>query len=383
MPVQRLKHLLIWSSIFVFSLPILATTYSHEDSTLFYERLRSFYRDRISTFNSELSIQEAFLVGQFNGIKRELKKRKVKALPPEFFSSDMDSLIEAVPLSLKEINQINLPGKVDVWISKQRRLIQGKEMKARQMKDMLLADASPQDIKRMFDFGMELAAWSYANGNFDLAIAQFSEILNCYSSPHMDDMIIYLAESYYGKQMYGHARSLYLKLLEEYPDSDYRSWILDHLMHTWLIYRDYLAVANFHRLHGNGYFEIAGERRDEILFMVGLAYFNIEQYDQASSLLKLIDDNSDYMLRKYHLIASCNIFLDNGELAITQLENLGTMKIKKLKEYRKEYIRDDANVKLGYLYFERGQYKVAQEAFNRVDELSPYYDDTILGHAWA
>jgi len=356
---------------------------SGADSARFYEELRRFYRQRISSFNDELSAREALLTGKFRSIIREVKKRPQQRFGEEFFTDRYDQLVahEAFPSDL--VNTINLPRKVEVWMHQQRRILEAKELKADNLRQILMDTADNEQLLRMFRYDLELAAGSYAHEDWRLAVLRFEDILKNYPFGEMDDVYFYLAESYYAQQMYRHADHLFCYLLENYPGTVYAPAALDHLLYARLSQRNFTSVTKFRESHAALFKRTDDPVWDEIFFMVGLAYYNLENYEEAAGALIAVSDKSNYRLRKLHLLASCHIFRDRGDEAITILEQLGTMATDGNVSYRETYIRDDANIKLGYLYFERGDYQRSLEAFNRISDTSGNHDYAILGRAWA
>ncbi len=355
--------------------------FTSEDSTQFQEELRDYYRNRIIDFNYELSLKEATLLGQLRSLNRELRQRGDFAPPAGFYDSSIDSFVSQERVSEELASSINLPKRVDAWMLQQRRILEAKSLKIDNHKFQLIADSRNDQVLRMFRFDLEMAAYTYANGNYELAIMQFEDIIRYYSYVNLDDVYFLLAEANFAALRYEAAREYYLYLLNEFPDNPWLGPLLTHLLYSWFSSGSYEEITAFFDSWKMLIITLPEEWRDEILYMVGVSFYQIEDYERALELLS--QAGGEYTLRSRHLQATCCIFLDETEQAQELLNDLGSIKLRRGNQELHGYIRDDANIKMGYLMFERGEFQEALAAFDRVGVDSPLADNAILGRAWA
>ncbi|MBL7033976.1 MAG: tetratricopeptide repeat protein, partial [Candidatus Delongbacteria bacterium] len=378
--IQRVRYRIL---LLLFLLLPCATlsAFTSADSTRFQEELHSYYRGEISRFNFELSLKETVLLGRLRSVNRELRQRGEFIPPAGFFDSSADSYVVREHFSEEMINSINLPRRVEVWMQQQRRILEAKSLKIDNLKFLLIDSASNDQLLRMFRFDLELAAYTYARGDFELSILQFEDIIRYYNYVNLDDVYFLLADANYAALRYETARGIYLFLLRDFPDNPWLGTLIDHLLYTWFSFGDYQAIIDFYTDHGAIIHALPEEWRYEVQYMTGVSYFHTGDFAQAMELL--VQTGGDYALRSHHLMATCSIFLDETEQARMLLNELGSIKIRRRHTGLDSYIRDDANIKLGYLQFEQGKFQEASAAFDRVSTDSPLADNAILGRAWA
>ncbi len=352
------------------------------DSAQFQQELHQHFRGKIAKFNQELTLQEASLLGRFRSVNRELRNRGGDFRPPGgFFDAEPDSYVVRSDFDEQLINSINLPRRVEAWMQRQRRVLEAKSLKVDNNKQILIDSATNDQQLRMFRFDLEMAVYTYAAGNHELAILQLEDIIRFYSYANLDDVYFMLAEANYAALRYDAAREIYLYLLRTYPSNPWLGPIVDHLVYTWFGYSDFAAITDFYATYGPVCLALEETWRSEVLYMVGVSFFQREGYEQARELL--LETRGDYNLRSRHLLATCSIFLDDSEQALQLLGELGDIPIRRDHTQLDRYIRDDANIKLGYLHFERGEFHAAFEAFDRVTLDSELADNAVLGRAWA
>jgi TolA-binding protein len=387
-PENRESGIVIRKLLYRFLLPLFILlplmqlqAFTSEDSTQFQEELRDYYRNEIIDFNYELSLKEATLLGQLRSLNRELRQRGDFNPPAGFYDSSIDSFVSQERVSEELANSINLPRRVDAWMQQQRRILEAKSLKIDNNKFQLIANSRNDQLLRMFRFDLEMAAYTYAEGNYELAIMQFEDIIRYYSYVNLDDVYFLLAEANFAALRYDAAREHYLYIQNEFPHNPWQGPLLDHLLYSWFSSGNYQEITTFFESRERVIFALPDEWRNEILYMVGVSFYQTEDYARALELLK--QTGGDYSLRSRHLQATCCIFLDNPEQAQELLIGLGSIKLRRGNEELIRYIRDDANIKMGYLMFERGEFQEALAAFDRVGVDSPLADNAILGRAWA
>jgi tetratricopeptide (TPR) repeat protein len=355
--------------------------FTSEDSTQFQEELREYYRNQIIDFNYELSLKEAALLGQLRSLNRELRQRGDFTPPASFFDNSIDSFVTEIRVSEELVNSINLPRRVDAWMQQQRSILEAKSLKIDNHKFLLIENSRNDQLLRMFRFDLEMAAYTYANGHYELAIMQFEDIIRYYNYLNLDDVYFLLAESNFAALHYEAARQHYLYIQNRFPDNPWQGPLMDHLLYSWFSSGNYQEITTFFESQKMMILTLPEEWRNEILYMVGVSYYQTDKYEIALELLQ--QTGGDYALRSRHLQATCCIFLDETDQAQELLIGLGDIKIKRGNRELNRYIRDDANIKMGYLMFERGEFQNALAAFGRVDVDSPLADNAILGRAWA
>lgn len=253
---------------------------------------------------------------------------------------------------------------------------------ARIIKSRLLAVGNEKQKQRMFRAALSDALMSYSRKDYQVACLQFEEILRDYDFyKDLSDIRFYLSESYFAQKLYDRAEAGYKRVLKDYPQSEYASLALFKLM---LISYTY---SNFDALFA--YYEKLTDKPAEnrvllrASYLAGYCYFLAQRYRKAISTLSRIPPGSKYFLPSQYLIGVCYAVCDEYDKAISVFENLASKGNYPWTDVTTNLIKNNALLKLGFIYYEKGDFQRALEYFDRVSKGHQAYDKSLVGKAWA
>jgi len=247
----------------------------------------------------------------------------------------------------------------------------------------LQKNSNAVQAKRMFQRDLQQALQSYNAGDFKLARLQLQDVLNLYSSSYvLDDVMYYRFESAYALNYLDEALEGFQRLTVTYPNSEYAAKAMVKMIYIHYIYGDVNKQAEvFSRLLVRRA-QIFPGTWGVVTYLVGYSQFKSGQFRQALETLQYIDTGSAYYFPSHYLSAACysNIGDNNTAIEIYQrlVDNITTQKNPMLYQ-----IRNNALLKLGLIYYEKGNTQLARRYFSRVTSGSDSYDLSLLGNAWA
>jgi len=123
------------------------------------------------------------------------------------------------------------------------------------------------------------------------------------------------------------------------------------------------------------------EVRPEADYLAAQIHFERKNFNVAKQLLTGIEPGTPVYLYALYTLSIINIELNETAAAI---QNLTTVVSDTTMDAAESMLQDAANLKLGHLYFEKGdKLRQAVEAYSRVSAQSPYSDEAMLATAWA
>lgn len=252
------------------------------------------------------------------------------------------------------------------------------------MKKRLLESASIEERTRMLEWDLKDAFSNYIDENFELAELQFNTILEDYGDYFntLESVLFYRAESYYGRGLYEEAAEEYEKILDQFPDSPYFG---DSLARLLLINERLNNKTNFYKyfniVNANGK-NLDNSHYDQCNYLAGYVYFKDSRFDLARSTLASVSKDSKFYLKARYLLGIVYSNLKEYDGAIEIFKDLASLENYPWTDPQTTFVRNNALLKLGYLYYERGEYEEALGYFNSVSPGFNQYDKSLLGAAW-
>ncbi|MDD5673004.1 MAG: hypothetical protein PHC61_02475 [Chitinivibrionales bacterium] len=222
----------------------------------------------------------------------------------------------------------------------------------------------------------------YLAGKYWLASFAFGKVISLYPNFYLNDKaMFYLGNCYRFLYMDNISREIYKQALEEFTTSEVRSKYLYGLQS--LDYREgkYDDALKNHAFITNLYGE--SEIRPDADYLAGEIYFIRKNYNSAEPLLNKVPVGTQSYLYAQYTLAIINYENKKTEAAILNLTHVVS---DTSRDPGVTLLQDAANLKLGHLYFERGQegdLRKAVETYKSVPEGSTYGDEAMLGTAWA
>lgn len=248
----------------------------------------------------------------------------------------------------------------------------------------LLKTATPEEADRMFRRDLREALQAYAAGDFVLSRLLLRDVIETHPGvPVMDDVLYYAAESSFALNYLDEALRTGERLAGRYPLSPYTAKALakklfiqyaygrvDSLQET---YDRLLAVRN--RLEDEP-FGVAS-------YVAGLAAFNRGAFGDALAALARVPAGTAYAFPARYLSAACHSNLNNDDSAMAVYYRLASGPANPERDPVLRRIRNNARLKLGLIYYERGENRRAITLFNQVDDDFQKDDLTLLARAWS
>lgn len=276
------------------------------------------------------------------------------------------------------LDESRIPQLVNEWKANQVTDYTVRLTRYRIIEQALLDNATPAQHRRMRARALYDAYRNYALEDYDLAKMQFDRLLKDYGSNFEDAPAIYFyrGESLFAQKLYNDAEQDYLVLVSEYSDSEYLGESFFRLMQ---MHERKPNRGNFYRFFSlvqSNRNKIDRQSLDKCLYLAGYAQLEDGDFSAAENNLSAVSPEfEDYWKTRLLLgVARTNqqkyaeaieLFTDLTETAPSG-----------------SFIRNSAYVRLGYLFFERGEFEQALQHFERVSPAFANYDETLLSIAW-
>lgn len=256
------------------------------------------------------------------------------------------------------------------------------------MKKNLLKTGNAKERARMLERDLTDALLNYAAEQYRVAEQQLRAVMHDYDRyfANWDAVMFYRAESFYARTLYPTAYENYEALLRQYPHSKFLGLTLLRL----------LTIA--HTLNWEQPFFAYYERIDSLAarldsrlversrYLAGYYYLNLGKYAEAEAVLGLIPPPSRYHFAAQYLrgIAQANLGNLAGALrwfqyvAETETDLAGLT----LADPTTTLIRNNALMRLGFIYYQRGEFENAIRYFEKVSRGAENYDQTLIGLSW-
>ncbi len=339
---------------------------------------RLYYREKLDDVTRELIVQEKLLAARLVSITEELRRR---GLDPRALSLDLDPLLREAAPSLETLDkdEADFRARVQYWIQRQRELLIFKQMQAVGVRERLIASPSPAQLQAMFQFELERAVKTYATGDFRLAALLFGDLLEGFPYSNLDDVLFFQAEAEFADGAYDSASRLYRRLLREFPVSEYRLPAFRHLIYIRAMYDQHvIAIDECAEFDWRAFI---GD--PETAYLCGLEFYRVQRFAEAREILGGLPREDVHYFRALHLVGLSLILENDFDAAIEVFEELLELPRKGIVKDVNKALREDARLKLGYLYFEADDFGRAAEMFESIDKGGALHAQALLGRAWS
>ena len=253
------------------------------------------------------------------------------------------------------------------------------------IKKNLLRNGSVKERSRMLNRDLSDALLNYASEQYLLAEMQLGALMQEYGPyfTNWDAAKFYRIECLYARAVLPEAFQAYEQLLRESPDSRLHGMMLLRL----------LGIA--HRLGwSEAFFDYYGQLEaeaprieakivEQARYLAGYYGLNLGKLNEAETALAKIPAGSKYDLAARYLRGL--VHLNRGDLfsALPLFNEVAGVETLPWSDPASAMIRNNALLKLGFIYYERGDYRMALKYFDRVSQGAENYDLSLLGKAWA
>jgi TolA-binding protein len=252
------------------------------------------------------------------------------------------------------------------------------------LRTKLIRIADPFQLKRMFSRDLKTALENFSAGDFALSRLQLQDILvTYYQYQTLDDVLFYTCESSYGLNYLDEALKGYQRLAEEYPQSKFWAKTQVKMIYIYSVYNDVDKIHTVYQELLSQKERLDIESFGIVSYLVGYAHFKSGYYQKSLKALGNVSSESTYFFPSLYLSAACYSNLGEDRLAQSLYYRLIEEKQRSEKDPVLHQIRNNALLKLGLIYYERGEHQQAIAFFNMVSEDYSHYDLSVIGRAWS
>jgi len=276
------------------------------------------------------------------------------------------------------LEESRIPQLVNEWKANQVTDYAVRLMRYRIIEESLLDNATPTQYRRMRARSLYDAYRNYALEEYELAKMQFDRVLQIYGSNFEDAPALYFdrGESLFAQKLYNDAEQDYLVLVSEYPDSKYLGLSFFRLLQ---MHERKPNRGNFYRffsLMQSNRNRIDSQSLDKCFYLAGYVQLKDGDFSAAENSLNAVSPEFEQYWKSRLLLGvartSQQKYAEVIDLfaEITETVPSGS------------FIRDSGHLRLGYLYYERGEFEQALQHFERVSPTFANHAETLLSIAW-
>jgi TolA-binding protein len=254
----------------------------------------------------------------------------------------------------------------------------------------LFRSATPQELQRMFRRDLRAALESYAAGDFALSRLQLRDVIAAYPGTQtVDDILFYAGESSFGLNFLDEALETYRELSVRFPHSAYSGKALAKILFIQFTYGQTDSMVQTHRAlqafqrTAPAQNVLDDETAGVASYLVGLSEFNRNSFVDALSAFQQVPPGTSYEPAAQYLSAACHSNLKNDDAALAIYGRLAEPPAGKNRNPIEIQVRNNALMKMGLIYYERGDNARATALFGRVDKEFQFNDLNLLGKAWS
>jgi tetratricopeptide (TPR) repeat protein len=342
---------------------------------------RAYLAGRLREFNTELILLEKQLVWELQSIRNALTlPGATSVFPADEVENILSREMQGSAGAAAGIDSTSGPSaQVDNWIRVQRDDLVFRLMLAESIRGRLLGGLDEAGLNLQFRHDLRAAVVAYAHADYDLAARLLGTIRAAYPYQNMDDLLFFEAEACLAVNLYDRAGDLYRQLLRQHPDTEFRLDALRHLLFLDTYYGHFQkAQTEYSEFRSD-----AAAADPEIAYIMGIVAFQLNNVPRSREFLAGIPAGSSYYYRAQHLEGVCRILEGDNDAAITIFESLLQLSPGTAGRQDVSYMHEDARIKLGHLYFEKGDFAKAASMFTSIRLGSEWYDDALIGQAWS
>jgi len=251
------------------------------------------------------------------------------------------------------------------------------------LRDNLVKTATLKERDRMLEREITHALLNYSEQNFELAEMQFQQIYSGYEDYYnsLDGVIFYRSEANFANHYYDAAQEGYLKIINDFPNSQYIGQCHLRLM---IICYTYGWKNEFFKYFDKvkDFLNIDREDLNKANYLAGYLYIQGNKYEDAKRVLENIKDASKYYLPAQYLLGIVFTNLQKYTQAKKIFENIIHQKSYPWTDLNFSIFKNESLLKLGFLHYQRGEYDKAIFYFDQVSKGYDGYDASLLGQAW-
>lgn len=243
----------------------------------------------------------------------------------------------------------------------------------------LLKSGGINEIQRMLQRELDVAYVKFNQSEYEVAELLLGDISRTYPRwgvKELDDVYFYQAECNFALDRLVHARDVYEKLLEDFPNTPFAADAYSRLVQISYTVRDYLNAVYYSGLYQQATGPSHSDYYD-ILFLNAMSHYNQNSFDKVvEELTEVPDDHPYYYLAQYFMgnaYAANQLYDDAIGIYIGLIDSKLTP----------PFLHARALYKMGVLEYERNNHVAAISYLQRISTAFSRYDKVLNGLAWA
>lgn len=257
-----------------------------------------------------------------------------------------------------------------------------------------MVDQSSERVKRMegdlssrtgFIGSMEAmrrfedAVFSYLLGEYDTAAREFFTLIESGAlgdTPELRDSQWYLAESLFEMENYALAEEAYKVMVDAGPGHPFFADSVRRLLEIYGITGD---TSSFYAVYNTYIISNRVEPSDLVKYTLAKSFYRQGEQARAKSMLADIPIGSAQYARARYLLGVILVVEGSFTDAIEQFKLVVTVVPSNVEERE---IVDLANLALGRIYYETGDFRTSLEYYQRITRASAYFPDALYEMSW-
>jgi len=371
------------------ALPLEGITATPEDNTqgssdqLFQAYTQMYFARRDLDFALEMTLRESFLTWLYEGVNREVAERSKEdpigtlsaVSPPEL--AGFDELTYAYPDSLDEAP---LRIRYVAWEGYLRNEFNHKYLQARLIKDRLIQSGTPEQRRRMFKNDLESSFISYRDGMYRETILKYDELIDRYGYTDLGDIAFFRGEAYLAIQLYEPALADYQYVVDHSTEPWYRLRSLERLISLVGDRGNAAAVSKYWKQYDTEA-TVKGEDYWATADLAGRYLLAKGEWEVARGIFDLIPLDSPQGQVAAVRAADCQTALLNLDDASARYTAI--LKPEKGKKSLPENLVAEANLKLGYIDYLKGDFDKAYSKLSAIKAEGDVGERAEIGSIWA
>jgi len=252
------------------------------------------------------------------------------------------------------------------------------------IRTQLLNTATVPQEERMFQRELRSALEAYTQGDYVLARLQFRDILSTYGKNRIvDDILFYTAESAFALNFLDEALQFYQQVVDQYPASPFAIKALIKMLFIHYFYNQPEKVNQIYQVLMIKKAFLEDETSGLVSYLTGFSLLRQNRFHEALSCFANVSPRCSYYYPGQYLSAIALSNLGQEERAIEIYRMLSELPEERPINPMRVQIRNNALLKLGFIYYERGENQKAISLFNRISQQDAWDDLVLLGKAWS
>ncbi len=337
-------------------------------------------------------------VDEFVGLLKQLEKIEkpadasldkaiaVEALRREIIASLDKNLLELFGYpGLDPRNQVTIAQALQAWRADRVAKFEVRRTQYAILKKNLIQSGDVKQRSRMLNRDLADALLNYAAERYLVAEQQLATIQEDYGEyfSSWDAVRFYQAECIYGRGVLNEAFAAHASVLRDYPESKFRDMMLLRVITIAHVLKRPERFFVYYRQLEKAASTVEPKILERARYLAGYYCLILEKFGAADSTLGLIATDAKYGLAARYLQGVAQLNRGNGASALVLFKEIVAKESLPWSGPALAMIRNNALLKLGFIYYERGELEEALKYFDLVSRGTENYDQTLMGKAWA